>query len=214
MDRAGLLKECAGALDALMRGFNDWNGRDQDAPLRILAAVYAHYLRNRDRVYDGGEIPGVGGRDDGDADPGPGDHPSPSLLSPTKPVRERSSSSSSATRLSQSLTAIHPATESPIKPQTPSGGFKASLAEVKAAQAAGRGPRRRRPRVSPRASCWGGGQPAASLASLRASLTPSEPDALVSGDALDVARRRWPNPSFPRCHPTTTRRRERGGGYA
>ena len=39
LDRAGLLKECAGALDALTRGFNDWNGRDQDAPLRILAAV-------------------------------------------------------------------------------------------------------------------------------------------------------------------------------
>ena len=66
LDRAGLLKECAGALDALMRGFNDWNGRDQDAPLRILAAVYAHYLRNRDRVYDGGEILGDGERDDGD----------------------------------------------------------------------------------------------------------------------------------------------------
>ena len=191
LDRAGLLKECAGALDALMRGFNDWNGRDQDAPLRILAAVYAHYLRNRDRVYDGGEIPGDGGRDDGDADPGPGDHPSPSLLSPTKPVRERSSSSSSATRLSQSLTAIHPATESPIKPQTPSGGFKASPAEVKAAQAA----RERAKAAAAAAAAEATGQLLgetaslrASLASLRASLTPSETDALVSGDALDVAR--------------------------
>ncbi len=197
LDRAGLLKECAGALDALMRGFNDWNGRDPDAPLRILAAVYAHYLRNRDRVYDGGEIPMGGGRDDGDADPGPGDHPSPSLLSPTKPVRERSSSnrnspasSSSATRLSRSLTAIQPATESPIKPQTPSGGFKASPAEVKAAQAA-----RERAKAAAAAAAEATGQLLgetaslrASLASLRASLTPSETDALVSGDALDVAR--------------------------
>ena len=197
LDRAGLLKECAGALEALTRGFNDWNGRDPDAPLRILAAVYAHYLRNRDRAHDGGEIPGDAARDGGDADPGPGDRPSPSPLSPTKPVREQQSSSSnrnspasSATRLSQSLTAIHPATESPIKPQTPgSGGFKASPAEAKAAQAA-----RERAKAAAAAAVATGqllGETAslrASLASLRASLTPSETDALVSGDALDVAR--------------------------
>ena len=198
LDRAGLLKECAGALEALTRGFNDWNGRDPDAPLRILAAVYAHYLRNRDRAHDGGEIPGHAARDGGDADPGPGDRPSPSPLSPTKPVREQQSSSSnrnspasSATRLSQSLTAIHPATESPIKPQTPgSGGFKASPAEAKAAQAA-----RERAKAAAAAAAVATGQLLgetaslrASLASLRASLTPSETDALVSGDALDVAR--------------------------
>ena len=223
LDRAGLLKECAGALDALMRGFNDWNGRDQDAPLRILAAVYAHYLRNRDRVYDGGEIPGVGGRDDGDADPGPGDHPSPSLLSPTKPVRERSSSSSSpATRLSRSLTAIHPATESPIKPQTPSGGFKASLAEVKAAQAA----RERAKAAAAAAAAEATGQLLGETASLRASLARAfarlsrRPRRTLSFPAMPSMspERRWPNPSFPRCHPTTTTRRttrERsGGGYA
>ena len=114
-----------------MRGFNDWNGRDQDAPLRILAAVYAHYLRNRDRVYDGGDIggrrAGRRGRRSGPRGtirrrrccPRPS-RPSANARRPTETPRRRRH----PCRLSRSLTAIHPATESPIKPTTPSGGFK------------------------------------------------------------------------------------------
>jgi hypothetical protein len=136
LDRAGLMVECAPAMAAIERGFNDWKARDTDAPHRILSSIYAHYLRDHARTYhaaEGGEGddvgPGDGAHPGADSGP-PGDEPSPSLLSPTKPpppssARSSRAASSSVTRLSRSLTEIHPA--SPIKPVSK---FRASPAEV------------------------------------------------------------------------------------
>ena len=201
LDRAGLMVECAPAMAAIERGFNDWKARDTDAPHRILSSIYAHYLRDHARTYhaaEGGEGDDVGPGDGAHpgADSGlPGDEPSPSLLSPTKPpppsssARSSRAASSSVTRLSQSLTEIHPA--SPIKPVSK---FRASPAEVKAANAARERAEMAAAAAAEAAAATGelleeAASLRASLASLRASLTPSESEAMVaSGETSNVAR--------------------------
>jgi hypothetical protein len=196
LDRAGLMVECAPAMAAIERGFNDWKARDTDAPHRILSSIYAHYLRDHARTYhaaeggEGADVPPGDGAHPG-ADSGlPGDEPSPSLLSPTKPPPSSSSraASSSVTRLSQSLTEIHPA--SPIKPV---GKFRASPAEVKAANAARERAEMAAAAAAEAAAATGelleeAASLRASLASLRASLTPSESEAMVVGETSNVAR--------------------------
>ena len=200
LDRAGLMVECAPAMAAIERGFNDWKARDTDAPHRILSSIYAHYLRDHARTYhaaeggEGADVPPGDGAHPG-ADSGlPGDEPSPSLLSPTKPpppsgsARSSRAASSSVTRLSQSLTEIHPA--SPIKPV---GKFRASPAEVKAANAARERAEMAAAAAAEAAAATGelleeAASLRASLASLRASLTPSESEAMVVGETSNVAR--------------------------
>ena len=199
LDRAGLMVECAPAMAAIERGFNDWKARDTDAPHRILSSIYAHYLRDHARTYhaaEGGEGddvgPGDGAHPGADSGP-PGDEPSPSLLSPTKPpppssARSSRAASSSVTRLSRSLTEIHPA--SPIKPVSK---FRASPAEVKAANAARERAEMAAAAAAEAAAATGelleeAASLRASLASLRASLTPSESEAMVVGETSNVAR--------------------------